>query len=74
MFKLEKNSPYTPALKVVCWVRGGVGHVSFKKKPDKCKFVPRLLSMIADSSKLVLEGQEDYLWPFFQDTMMELEM
>ena len=44
------------------------------KKSDKCKFVPSLLSMIAVQVNLSSKDKEDYFWPFFQDTMTELEM
>lgn len=35
------------------------------KKSDKCKFAPRLLSMIADSSKFVFEGQRGLFLAIF---------
>lgn len=68
MFKLEKNSRSTPASKVVCWVRGGEGRdwaCAILKKSDKCKIVPRLSSMIEDSSKFVFEGQRGIFLAIF---------
>ena len=44
----------------------GLGEqLSMCEKSDKCKFVPRLLSMIADSSKFVLEGQRGLFLAIF---------